>query len=301
MWTIVSFIKQITISTTGMNLLKSRVFSIIDSEKHPNRYSEAFDSAITFLILLSIFGIILESYESIATAYKREFYIFEIFTIIVFSLEYLLRLWTANLKYPQLSPIKARLKFIGSWMAIVDLVAILPFFIPLLFANVDFRFIRILRIFRLLRVLKLYRYSKSLQLVIDVCIEKRHSLGVTLFVTIVLLLISSTLMYYLEHEVQPESFPDILSSFWWAIATLTTVGYGDVYPITAAGKLVSGLIAILGIILVALPTGILSAAFMEKLDDDEATTKANKVNTPENFKYCPYCGKPLVEDEKKEQ
>ena len=171
-------------------------------------------------------------------------------------------------------------------MAIIDLMAILPFYLPLLLP-VDLRFLRILRLTRLLRLLKVQRYSKSLQLIGIVLKKKKEELIVTVFVTFILMVFASTLMYYLESDVQPDQFPNIISAFWWAIATLTTIGYGDVYPVTGWGRLLSGIIALLGIGLVALPTGILSSGFIEEL----SRQKSKDIEKSEQYKYCPYCGK----------
>ena len=149
-------------------------------------------------------------------------------------------------------------------MAVIDLLAILPFYIPMLIP-IDLRFLRVLRLTKILRILKLNRYSKSLQLLGKILKNKRADLLVTVFVTTILIIFASSLMYYIENPAQPEQFPNIVASFWWAITTLTTVGYGDLYPITILGKILSGVIALLGIGLVALPTGIISSGFIEEL------------------------------------
>ncbi|MFK7920899.1 MAG: ion transporter [Bacteroidia bacterium] len=277
--------------------LKEKVFLVVENDQHQNRFSQAFDRLIVFLICVSIIEIVLESFVELRTNYKAAFTFTEICTTIVFSIEYLLRLWTADLKYPGVSPWRARLNFVFSFVGLVDLLAILPFYLPFFF-KFDLRFVRVLRVMRLLRIFKLSRYTKSLRLVGDIFVEKRGELGISLFITFVLLLLASTLMYYLEGDVQPEAFPHIIATFWWAIATLTTVGYGDVFPVTGWGQLVSGVIALLGIGLVALPTGIISAAFVEKLDDDKEQKKAAKAGLQNekkqyDFAYCPHCGERL--------
>jgi voltage-gated potassium channel len=147
----------------------------------------------------------------------------------------------------------------------------------------DLRFLRILRLTRLFRLFKIARYSKALRVVGTVLKRKKEPLILTLFVSLILLLVASSLMYYIEHDSQPESFPNIFASFWWAVATLTTIGYGDIYPITGWGKFLSGIIALLGIGLIALPTGILGSGFMEVIEKKE-----NK-----KHKKCPHCGKAL--------
>lgn len=255
--------------------LREHIYHFIDNEEEQSFGSQSFELFITGLILLSIVSIVLESFEDLRLGYGYYFNLFENLTLAIFGVEYVLRVVTADYKYKDLdtwSP--AAWRFITSGSGIVDLIAVAPIFFHFAsfiglreFAKSDFRFIRILKITRLLRIFKMNSFTNSITVVAEVFTEKRHDLGITLFVTFVLLLVSSTLMWYVEGPVQPELFPNILASFWWAIATLTTVGYGDVFPITALGKFLSGLIALLGIGLVALPAGILSSAFIEKLED----------------------------------
>ena len=162
-------------------------------------------------------------------------------------------------------------------MAVIDLLAILPFYLPM-FIPIDLRFLRMLRLTRVLRVFKLNRYSKALNSISGVMRNKKDELLTTVFLMTFIIVISSTLIYYIEHEYQPEAFPNIVESFWWAIATLTTVGYGDVFPITGLGKVLASVIALSGIGLVALPTGIISSGFMANI---------------KTGKKCPHCGKDL--------
>ncbi|MEL7219914.1 MAG: ion transporter [Bacteroidota bacterium] len=274
--------------------MKQRIFYLIDEKgRKKSPWNRFFHLAIVALILLSVTAIILESFQPIKAKYGDLFNAFELLAVLVFSIEYVLRVWTADLKFKKLSLWQARWRFMTSPMGIIDLIAILPFYLPFIF-KFDLRFIRILRIVRLMRIFKLNRYTQALGLFTKVFYEKRSELGITLFVMFLMLLMSSTIMYYLENEAQPDQFPDIISTFWWAVATLTTVGYGDVYPVTGWGKLVSGIIAILGIGLVALPTGILSAGFIEKLEEDQKK-KEQKQRKDEKYKYnyCPHCGEPL--------
>ncbi len=223
-----------------------------------NTYVERF---IYALIITNVIAIIVES-ETGSTDF---FYYFELISVIIFSIEYVIRVITGGWRY------------VISWFGLIDMLAILPFYIPRLI-KMDFRVIRALRLIRLLRVFKLGRYSNSLKLLTKVVKRSRADISITLFVVFILLLISSTMMYYIESDAQPEKFGSILQSFWWAVATLTTVGYGDIYPITGLGKILSGFIAILGIGIIALPTGIISSSFMEVLREE---------------KTCPHCGKKL--------
>ena len=267
---------------------KQRIFFLIDEEgRKKSPWNRFFHMSIAALIWLSVIAIILESFQPLRGKYQWFFTAFELISVMVFSAEYIFRLWTADLKYKELTPWQARLRFVVSPMGVIDLLAVLPFYLPFFF-KFDLRFIRILRTMRLLRIFKLNRYTRALSLFIRVFYEKRNELGITLFVMFLMLLMSSTVMYYLESDVQPDKFPDIISTFWWSVATLTTVGYGDVFPVTGWGKLISGIIAILGIGLVALPTGILSAGFIEKIEDKKAAEKQQKTKA-KPLDYCPYC------------
>lgn len=256
--------------------MKERIFKIVEKAEDGDITSKIFDNVILILIVMTVISIILESFESLSIVYSKQFYVFEVFSVIVFTVEYLLRLWTSDLKYSEKSKLKARILYILSFMALVDLFAILPFYLPMIIPF-DLRFLRIMRLTRIFRIFKLNRYSSALNLIAKVLREKKEELLATITMMILIILFSSTLIYYAEHEVQPDKFPNIVASFWWAVATLTTVGYGDIYPITGLGKILSSIIAVTGIGLVALPTGIISSGFMEEISVNR-TTK------------CPHCG-----------
>lgn len=278
--------------------MKQHIFNLIDEKNQAQSYwNRVVNVLIILLILFSVFAIIVESFDQVEAQYHSTLLYFELFTVAIFTLEYLMRIWTADLRYPTLNPLSARLKFILSPMGIIDLLAILPFYLPLLI-KIDMRFIRLLRVLRLLRILKLQRHSKALSIVGQVIYEKRSELLVTVFVTLILLLLSATVMYDLENEANPDKFPDIITTLWWSVATLTTVGYGDVYPETGWGKFVGGIIALIGVGLVALPTGIISASFIEALERDKQSRKEEEQEEETvSFNYCPHCGKPLNQHE----
>lgn len=261
--------------------IKSRIFNLVDKGSHGSRVDLVFDYSIMTLILLNILAIILESIAPIGQQYVNTFRIFEIVSVVVFSIEYLMRLYVSDLTHPAKSRIQSLLKFILSGYGLIDLLAILPFYLPFVF-KFDLRFIRALRLLRFFRILKMNRYNKSLRLIGDVFREKKTELVITGFVAFIVLLVASILMYYIEGSVQPDKFPNIVASFWWAIATLTTVGYGDVVPVTAIGKIVSGSIAVMGIGLVALPAGLISVGFIEKIGKKKVEPKK-----------CPHCGHEL--------
>jgi len=269
--------------------LRKQIHRIINGKYKKTPYSKVFDIFIMTLIILSVAQVILESYTPIKNAYAIPFHYFEIITVSIFTIEYFLRIWTADLFYKEPNKLKAIGKYIFSPMGLIDLVAILPVLLPIFFA-LDLRFVRILRVVRLLRVLKLNRYTKSLRLIGDIIKEKRYELGASVFVCMILILVASTIMFYLEHDDQPENFPNIVSTFWWAVATLTTVGYGDVYPVTGWGKFISGIIAVLGIGLVALPAAILSSSFGERINKKKEKKLEKKIA---KINFCPHCGKEL--------
>lgn len=248
---------------------------------------------ISTLIILNIVAIMIQSFESVAIKYNTFFFVFEVFSVIIFSVEYLLRFWVSDLIYTDKSPTRARLKYIFSFMGLIDLLAILPFYLPF-FIKVDLRFLRILRLMRLFRLFKLAHYSDSIRMVGKVMNDKKNELTITLLGAFVLLLLTSTLMFEIEHDAQPEQFPNVFASLWWAVATLTTIGYGDVYPITALGKFLAGLTAIFGIGLVAIPTGLISVGFIEELDNlKKKKTKSEAEANCDGAKFCPHCGHKL--------
>lgn len=267
--------------------MKRRVFEIISRAEDGDRASRTFDVSIMALIFLSILSIILQSYENLATRYNDAFHVFEVVTVVVFTVEYLLRIWTADLLYPEAK--HPRLKYVLSFMAIVDLLAILPFYLP--FVAVDLRFlrmVRLLRLFRLLRVFKLGRYFDALNVIVDVLRESASQLLISVALCLFVMLFSAIIMYTVENPVQPEQFPNVISSLWWAICTLTTVGYGDVYPVTAVGRFFAAVISLVGIGIIAIPTGIIAGGF------SSAINKRGK-HEDDVKHYCPYCGHKLDE------
>ena len=259
--------------------VRARVRQIVAAGRNGGAASRAFSIFIVTLILLNVAAMIVESIESVKAALHRDFLIFECFSVAIFSLEYILRLWSCVEEPQYRRPILGRLRFSLTPLALVDLLAVLPFYLP--FVHMDLRMLRMLRIMRIMRLAKLGRYSESLQTLGRVFTAKKEQLASTVFILVILLVIASCLMYYVEHDAQPDRFSSIPATTWWAVTTLTTVGYGDVCPVTGVGKFVASIIAILGIGMFALPTGILGAGFVEE-------TAAPKKPT-----VCPCCGKSL--------
>lgn len=274
--------------------IKRRVFEIISKAENGDRASQAFDAAIIVLILLSVAAIVLQSFSTLALRYAAVFSAFEVFTVTVFTVEYLLRIWTADLLYP--AEKHPRWKYMRSFMALVDLLAILPFYLP--FIAADFRYLRLLRLLRisrLFRLFKLGRYLDLLQVIGKVIRDSSAQLIASIGACVLIVLLSAIMMYNVENAAQPEKFSNILQALWWAVCTLTTVGYGDVYPVTALGKAMAAVISIVGIGIVAIPTGIISAGFTETMAARRSAKAADAAQEPEAKpkRFCPYCGERL--------
>lgn len=267
------------------NAMKRRIYNILTESKKSGVLSWYFDVFIITLIILNVIAIVLESIEPLRQQFQTQFDYFELFSVIVFTVEYFLRIWTANLIPEYKKPITGNLKFALTPLAIIDLLAFLPFYLP--FVGVDLRLLRMLRIFRIFRLFKIARYIEALSFITRVFKKKKEELIISLIFTVFLLFIASTLMYYVENESQPENFSSIPETMWWGIATLTTVGYGDIYPITPLGQFLGGVIAIIGIGLFALPTGILASGFSDeisrrKLQDDYCSTCGQTIKKEQN-------------------
>jgi voltage-gated potassium channel len=270
---------QVMTQAAGQPRIRLRAYEILTVSKTASTTSRVFNAFLLALIALNVLAVIVESVSSIQSAYREYFAAFEIFSVSVFLIEYFLRLWSCVEDPAYQSPIGGRISFAVTPLAVVDLLAILPFFLA--FITLDLRVIRILRIFRLMRVAKVARYSRALQIFTRVIDRAKTELLFTLFVMLVLLVLSACLMYFAENHAQPEVFSSIPATMWWAIATLTTVGYGDVYPITATGKVLASFIAIFGIGMFALPTGVLGASFLEVIRAEKTA------------QCCPHCGRAI--------
>lgn len=241
--------------------LKRRIFEIIQIGNRSDIPSFAFDVFIAVIIILNIATTFIQTFEQ-AVPYSAILHQIEFFTIALFTIEYALRILTAEYLHPEESRGRATLHFIFSFYGIVDILTILPYFIPFFFPSgaVAFRMFRVVRIFHLFRINAQY---DAFNVITNVIKEKKNQLLSSLFLIVVLLFASSLCMYSLEHEAQPEYFSNAFSGIWWSVSTLLTVGYGDIYPITVAGRLMGIVIAFLGVGMVAIPTGIISAGFVE--------------------------------------
>jgi len=263
--------------------MKQKIYHLIEKGSHGSRINLLFDYFIILLIIFNVITLALDTLAGLSVQLRNALNIFEIVSLIIFSIEYIFRIYVSDITHPAKSRLASVIKFILSPYGIIDMLAILPFYIPFVI-KIDLRFIRILRLIRFFRVLKINRYNSTLKLIRDVLNEKKAEIGMTLFIVFLLLLISAFLMYSVENPVQPDKFQNVFASLWWAVATLTTVGYGDLYPITTLGKIISGVVSVLGIGLIALPTGIISAGFIGKINQSKNEKKSN---------ICPHCGKEI--------
>ena len=274
--------------------LRSRVADVLGPGVVPSRASRWVNAALVLLILISIGSLVVESMPGLSSATRRVLWLIEATTVFLFTIEYAFRLWACVERPKFASSVTGRARFAATPMAIIDLLAILPFYLPLL--GVDLRVLRILRLMRIARVLKLGRYSEALTLFWKVLVQKREELIAMAVFVAVLALLSATALYYAERDAQPEAFGSIPAALWWAVVTLTSVGYGDAVPITLAGRIAAMVIAVIGIGLVALPAGVLGAAFIEELQNRRSPAPAPTPNsTPDpSPTRCPYCDKPLT-------
>ena len=227
------------------------------------------NNIVVWMIIFAVFLTILETEEALRESALGLFWVTELFIAVVFSIEYLARLYAAG-EDDRFSGFKGRLRYMVTWWAIVDLLAILPFILTAGTSNAFL--IRVLKLLRILRLARLGRFSQAWLSLSDAVYRRRFELALSGMVAFMLMLVSSTFLYVLEGQAQPEQFGSIPRAFWWSVATLTTVGYGDVTPITPMGRIFAGMTAVAGIGLIAMPTGILAAALsdaMQKHNDGD--------------------------------
>lgn len=247
--------------------VKKRIFDIIQIGNKEDLPSRFFDIFIVTAIILNILTLFLETFEELSAMFPV-LKVIELVTVCIFCVEYAARVWTADFLYPGCSKMKARVRFIFSFDGIVDLLTILPFFY--LSGFIAFRMLRVVRIFRLFRINSQY---DSFNVITSVLLEKKNQIISSVFIILILLLASSLGMYSAEHEAQPEVFRNAFSGIWWSMSTLLTVGYGDIYPVTVIGRIMAIVIAFLGVGVVAIPTGIISAGFVEQYNENENSDK----------------------------
>lgn len=257
-------------------ITKRRMWELLQVAQPGDHVGRRLDIFLLTLIALNIVAVIVGSVEWIEREWAGVLQAFEIFSVVVFTIEYLGRIYSC-VADPRFSrPVTGRLRYMAHPLALIDLAAVVPFYLP--FLGLDLRFVRIFRLFRIFRLAKLGRYSSAWKMVGAVLRKQKEELVVCSLMMVLLIVVSASLMYFVENEAQPDKFSDIPSSMWWAVATLTTVGYGDVYPMTPLGKLLGCFIQISGIAFFALPTAVIGAGLVE-----EFRSRRRSI-------VCPHCG-----------
>jgi voltage-gated potassium channel len=242
---------------------RSAIQAIIDNDG--STVGRIFTIVIQALIVLSLVAFSIDTLPDLSARLRRALRIFEIISIIVFTAEYLARLYVADRK----------IRFFFSFYGLVDLAAILPFYLS---TGIDLRSLRVFRLFRLVRVFKLFRYSKAIVRFKTAFLMVREELVIFFGATLFLLFVSAVGIYYFENPAQPEVFSSVFHSLWWAVATLTTVGYGDIYPVTAGGKTFTFIILMIGLGTVAVPTGLISSSLTKTIANEKESVAADDKN-----------------------
>ena len=241
---------------------RMKAYHLIDISDMSNSLNRSYNIIYTITILLNIFVSVLITFESIRINYDNLLRFIENATVVFFTIDYILRIWTAKYLYNMGNGLKAYLKYQCSFTGIIDFLSVVPYWLPMFFPSgiATFRVLRVVRIFRLFRI---NAYYDSLNIITEVLRNTKQQLISSVFIIVVLMIASSLCMYSVEHEAQPEIFENAFSGIWWSASTLLTVGYGDIYPITTLGKFLGIVITFLGVGMVAIPTGIISAGFVD--------------------------------------
>ncbi|TDB65164.1 ion transporter [Arundinibacter roseus] len=271
-----------------MNTFRKQVhYALAISHKKKRGIPLAINLFIFSLIALNSLAIVLHSVPEYQTHSELSsfFSSFEFFSVILFSIEYIFRVWSCVEQEEYRHPFWGRIRYMLSAWALIDLLAIFPYYLT--FFTTDFGLIRMLRILRIVRLYRFSRYSHALRMIQKAILYTKEELILSYTFVLFALMIASSIIYFLENPAQPEAFPSIPASIWWGIVTMTTVGYGDVYPITALGKIFGGFLAVLGVALFSLPTGILASGFIEQINE---TKRKRKASTPTK---CPHCGQEI--------
>ena len=277
-----------------MGRIKKRVFEIVSSAQEGDQTSFWFDMVIIGFIILSVVELILVTVPGMLARFFWAFIAVEIVTAVVFTIEYILRMWscTADVRYQK--PVTGRIRYALTPLVLIDLISILPYYLPLLIPGANFAFLRTLRVFRFF---KLGRYSRSFRIMIKVLERNRESLLGTVFIIMVVLIIAAALMYQIEFSAQPEVFSSIPEAMWWGIVTIATIGYGDMVPVTPMGKALGFVISLIGIGLFALPAGILASGYSEVIGEEQENNKKQNQeisqNTKSEYEICPHCGREI--------
>jgi voltage-gated potassium channel len=310
-----------------MSELRGKVYLVLEGDADDHPATRVLNYFLFALIIANVVGLVLASEAEIAARYERWLHAFEWISVGLFTIEYVARVWAAVERPGRRRPILGRLRYMLTPLALVDLIAILPFYLTFLFPF-DLRF---MRVFRLLLIFKLGRYQASMSLLARVLRNEAGPITAALFVLGMLLVVAASFGFLAEHEAQPQAFANMFDAMWWAVVTMTTVGYGDIVPVTPLGKMVGGVIAVIGLGMVALPAGLLASGFSEQLhhrrrefeteiervlakgvinaaegdhmkelrdrlglSDHQAAELVRQTVARRNYGRCPHCGQPLA-------
>lgn len=266
--------------------VKKHVHILLHPTEGHTRWDKIINVFLIVLILLNLVAVILETEKQIYEANKTFFHFFDLVSVIIFSIEYFLRVWSCTHEQKYHHWFWGRLKYMVSWEGLIDLAAILPYYLYSIDV-LDLRALRLLRLLRLLRIFRLTSYMKSTRIIANVFKSKFQELLISLVLTIGLIIISACLIYFAEHTAQPDVFTSIPKTLYWSVITLTTVGYGDMYPITAFGRLLTGIILLIGVAFFALPAGIITSGFLDEM----------RSHRKHPILKCPHCGEPIEHHE----
>ena len=259
--------------------LKKDVHILLHPELGDSKWDKFFNAFILTLIGLNVIALILETVRPLYDNYKTAFDTFDLVSVIIFTIEYVLRVWSSNVEKKYAGSVKGRLKYMLTGGALIDLIAFFPWYLHHLI-GFDLRVIRILRLFRFLRLFRLTAYTRSAQMIFNVFQSRIKDLLLSLLLATFLIIISSCIVFFAEHNVEGTQFTSIPATLWWAVVTLTTTGYGDMYPVTAVGRTLTGIIMLTGVAFFALPAGIITAGFLDEM---------RIIRKGKSYK-CPHCG-----------
>jgi voltage-gated potassium channel len=266
---------------------KKQVHVLLHPELGDSRWDKFINIFIITLIVLNVIAVMLETITEIHEKYLLFFDWFDRISVYIFTIEYVLRVWSSNHDPKYKHSFKGRIKYIFSFGAIIDLLAFLPYYIHIILGlDLDLRTLRMLRLLRFLRLFRLTAYTKSAQMILNVFKFRFKELALSFVLAIFLIIIASCLLYFAEHIAQPDDFSSIPATLWWAVVTLTTTGYGDMAPITSLGKILAGIIMLTGVAFFAIPAGIITAGFLDEM----------KFMRKYKGHKCPHCGKPIDEN-----
>ena len=264
---------------------KHKVHILLHPELGESKADKIINIFIITLIVLNVIAVMMETVHPLYEEHRKLFDAFDLISVIIFTIEYVLRVWSCTHDPRYKGSIKGRLKYIFTFGAIIDLAAFLPYYLQAII-GFDLRILRLLRLLRFFRLFRLTAYTRSAKLIYNVFRTRINDLLLSLILIIFLIIIASSALYFAEHLYPSESeskFSSIPATLWWAVVTLTTTGYGDMYPLTTWGKIIAGIIMLSGVAFFALPAGIIVAGFLDEL----------KFIRKHKGHDCPHCGKPL--------